>query len=98
MIFSQVVPYLTWLYEQLLGFRMVKILILEKVYPLRLNNNLKQRRIPADYIYKTVEDLMRWWKEQDLLKQQGAAEQSTQSARELAQALMAWEDDGGPPV
>ncbi len=51
----------------------------------------------ANYVHKTAADLMRWWQKKDALRKQAAAEQGTQSIREMMKALMAWEDDGGPP-
>ena len=70
----------------------------KKVCPLRANSNLKRRTIPANYSYKTADDFMRWLNQQDDLKKQATAELSIQSVYEMALALMAWEDDGGPPA
>ncbi|MFN2117317.1 MAG: hypothetical protein ACK2T1_06510 [Candidatus Promineifilaceae bacterium] len=41
---------------------------------------------------------MRWLNQRDDLKKQATAELSIQSVYEMALALMAWEDDGGPPA
>ncbi len=51
----------------------------------------------ANYVHKNAADFMRWLQDKDTLKKQAAAEQGTQSIREMMKALMAWEDDGGPP-
>jgi hypothetical protein len=70
----------------------------KKVYPLRPNSNLKRGTIPANYVYKTADGFIPSWQEQDELRQQVVTQRTTQSAREMALALMAWEDDGGPPA
>ncbi|NCF68801.1 MAG: hypothetical protein GWP61_22805 [Chloroflexi bacterium] len=70
----------------------------KKVYPMRPNSNLKRGTISANYVYKTADGFIPSWKEQDELRQQVVTQRSTQSAREMALALMAWEDDGGPPA
>lgn len=44
--------------------------------------------------YKTVEDFMRWWRDQDTRKKQVAEDLSIRSH---SQALMVWADDGGAP-
>jgi hypothetical protein len=59
---------------------------------------MRAKLTDANYVHKTAADLMRWWQEQDALKKKAAAEQGAQSIREMMKALMAWEDDGGPPT
>jgi hypothetical protein len=58
---------------------------------------MKRQAIPANYTYKTADDFMRWWREQDALKKQAAEEQIKQAKRAISQALMVWADDGGAP-
>lgn len=53
--------------------------------------NLKWRTARARRPYKTKDDFLRWWREQELLKKQVAEEQ----INALSQALMVWADDGG---
>ncbi len=58
-------------------------------------NKSRRRAIPANYIYKTADDFMRWRRAQDALIMQGIEEQIIQSDRVTSKALMVWEDDGG---
>ena len=55
----------------------------------------KWRALPANYVYKTAGDLLRWRKRQDALKKRVAKEQIVLSDRVISKALMVWEDDGG---
>ena len=58
-------------------------------------NKSKRRALPANYIYKTAGDVLRWRRAQDALKKQVAEEKIVQSDRVIVMALMVWEDDGG---
>ena len=55
----------------------------------------KRRPLPANYVYKTADDFIRWRRAQDTIKKQGTKEQIIQSDRVSTKALMVWEDDGG---
>ena len=59
---------------------------------------LKRRALPANYIYKTAADYLRWRKAQIILKKQMTEEKIVQSVRISAKAAMVWEDDGGAPL
>jgi hypothetical protein len=61
-------------------------------------NKLKRQSTHAHYTYKTKDDFLRWWREQDALKKQAAEEELIQADRAISLALMVWTDDGGPPA
>jgi hypothetical protein len=55
-----------------------------------------KRQVPnVHYTYKTKDDFMRWWREQDARKRQVAQEKIAQVASAHSRALMIWADDGG---
>ncbi len=58
------------------------------------NDVLKRSATPIRRTYKTKDDFLRWWREQDLLKKQAVEEQ----INSISQALMVWADDGGTVV
>ena len=58
-------------------------------------NKLKRQATHVHYTYKTKDDFLRWWREQDARKKQAAEEQITQDDRAISRALMVWADDGG---
>lgn len=70
----------------------------KKVNLMRPSDKPKKRTLPANYVYKTAGDLMRWRKAQDALKKQVAEKQIVSSDRVMSNALMVWEDDGGAPA
>ena len=67
----------------------------KKVNRMGPSNKSKWRALPANYVYKTTGDFMRWRMAQDALNKQLTEEQIVPSDRVISQALMAWEDDGG---
>jgi len=59
------------------------------------SNKSKRRTLPANYIYKTAGDFLRWRRAQDALKKQVTEEKIVQSDRVISKVLTVWEDDGG---
>lgn len=62
-----------------------------------MNSGHKMKRpvFPANYTYKTADDVMRWRRHQDALKKQAQEEKIKQAERATLRALMVWADDGG---
>ncbi len=58
-------------------------------------NKSKSRTLPANYIYKTAGDVLRWRRAQDALKKEVVEERIVEFDRVASKALMVWEDDGG---
>ena len=64
----------------------------KKVNRMGSSNKSKRRALPANYVYKTAGDFMRWRKAQEALKKQLQRIRSFSSDRATSQALMASEE------
>lgn len=65
---------------------------------MKLDDQLKRQTTPVRHPYKTKDDFLHWLRKRNALKKQAAEEQTTQTAHEMARALMVWGDDGGSPA